>query len=129
MSANDGSVDHDVFRVGLLAQHRQQLGPDAFCRPPAEPAMNVAEVAVFLRKVTPVNACPISVQNSVDKQAVIPRRDSNMTSPTGDHIFKACLTRSSWHTVVSRSIILSKTFLLVPDSVCRACSPARLKIV
>src|SRR3954451_21010720 len=83
MSANDGTVDQDVFRVGLLAQHRQQLGPDAFCRSPAEPAMNVAEVAVFLRKVTPGNSCPIAVQNSVDKQAVIPRRDSNMTSPTG----------------------------------------------
>src|SRR3954451_16194388 len=62
MSANDGTVDQDVFRVGLLAQHREQLGPDAFCRPPAEPAMNVAGVAVFLRKVTPGNSCPVSVQ-------------------------------------------------------------------
>ena len=55
MSANDGTVDHDVFRVGLLGQYGQQLGPDAFFRPPAEPAMNVAEVAVFFRKVTPGN--------------------------------------------------------------------------
>jgi hypothetical protein len=87
MSANDGTIDHDVFRVGLLGQYRQQLGPDAFFRPPAEPAMNVAEVAVFFRKVTPGNSCPVSVQNSVYKQAVISRRDSNMTSPTGEHIF------------------------------------------
>jgi hypothetical protein len=49
--------------------------------------MNVAEVAVFFRKVAPGNSCPVSVQNSVYKQAVIPRRGSNMTSPTGEHIF------------------------------------------
>ena len=83
MSANDGTVDHDVS-VSALGQDAQQSGPDAFFRPPAEPAMNVAEVAVFFRKVTPGNSCPVSVQNSVDKQAVIPRRDFNMASTTGE---------------------------------------------
>ena len=42
---------------------------------------------------------------------------------------RACLTKSSWHIVVSRSIILSKTFLRVLDPVCRAGSPAKLKII
>jgi hypothetical protein len=42
---------------------------------------------------------------------------------------RACLTRSSSHTVVSRSIILSKTFVRVLDPVCRAGSHTRLKIM
>src|ERR671910_673309 len=33
---------------------------------------------------------------------------------------RACLTTSSSHTVVSRSIILSKTFVRILDPVCRA---------
>src|SRR3982751_2726342 len=87
MSANDGTVDHDVFRVGLLGQDGQQPGRDALFRPSAGPARTVAELPVFFRKVPPGNSCPVSVQNSVDKQAVIPRRGSNMASPTGEHIF------------------------------------------
>jgi two-component system, response regulator PdtaR len=42
---------------------------------------------------------------------------------------RACLTRSTSHTVVSRSIILSKTFVRVLDPVCRAGSHTRLKIM
>src|SRR4051794_16604142 len=45
-----------------------------------------------------------------------------------DQTLRACLTRSSSHTLVSRSIILSKTFVRVLDPVCRAGSHARLKI-
>jgi transposase-like protein len=46
-----------------------------------------------------------------------------------DVYLRACLTRSSSHTVVSRSIILSKTFVRVLDPVCRAGSHTRLKIM
>jgi DNA-binding IclR family transcriptional regulator len=42
---------------------------------------------------------------------------------------RVCLTRSSSHTVVSRSIILSKTFVRILDPVCRAGSHTRLKIM
>jgi two-component system, response regulator PdtaR len=42
---------------------------------------------------------------------------------------RACLTRSTSHTVVSRSIIPSKIFVRVLDPICRAGSHTRLKIM
>jgi hypothetical protein len=51
-----------------------------------------------------------------------------LDSDSADRL-RACLTRSSSHAVVSRSIILSKTFVRVLDPVCRAGSHTRLKIM
>ena len=42
---------------------------------------------------------------------------------------RACLSRTSWCTVVSINIALSKTIARVLDPACRDCSPARLKII
>jgi hypothetical protein len=58
-----------------------------------------------------------------------PRALHELGSNSGSTRLRACLTRSSSHTVVSRSIILSKTFVRVLDPVCRAGSHTRLKIM
>jgi hypothetical protein len=55
--------------------------------------------------------------------------DDDDSLPAIPGTLRACLTRSSSHTVVSRSIILSKTFVRVLDPVCRAGSHTRLKIM
>jgi hypothetical protein len=40
--------------------------------------MNILEVPEPFRKVTPGNAGPKSIQNSIDEQTIVPRRCSNV---------------------------------------------------
>jgi hypothetical protein len=51
--------------------------------------MNILEVPERLRKVTPRNAGPNSIQNSIDEQTIVPRRCSNMSNTTRQQIFDA----------------------------------------
>jgi hypothetical protein len=63
------------------------VSPKALLSPPAKPAMNILEVPEPFRKVTPGNAGPNSIQNSIDEQTIVPRRCSNMSNTTRQQIF------------------------------------------
>ena len=74
--------------------------------------------------------------HSVACQAKLPtlltrtgRHDRSTGPDTTIEGLRACLIRTSWCAVVSSSITLSKTFVLILDLVCRACSRTRLKII
>ena len=68
---------------------------------------------------------PAASEQSLDE----PSSDDTPMDAQALGTLRACLTRSSSHTIVSRSIILSKTFVRVLDPVCRAGSHTRLKIM
>src|SRR4051794_29948282 len=63
------------------------------------------------------------------KRRGCPWRARARAPPVKTSTFRACLTGISWCTVVSISITPSKTFVLILDPVCRACSHTRLKII
>src|SRR3954447_3885683 len=91
-------------------------------RPPIEPTSRgkigprQSVEGRIIRKIGGEPAKPISLFYSYS------HRDEDLR-------LRACLTRSSSHAVVSRSIILNKTFVRVLDPVCRAGSHTGLKIM
>jgi hypothetical protein len=89
MGSNQGAVDQDVFLIGILGQKRQQIVPNPLFCPSAEATMDVFDVAKRLRKIPPGNAGAITIENSVDKQTIIPSRRSNMPNTTRQQVFDA----------------------------------------
>src|SRR5580693_528605 len=86
MSTHDGRIDHRVFVVGVLGQILEDPLPDAGLGPAGKARMNRLPVSEALRQVPPRHAGPISVQNRLNKQTIVRRRDAHMPQATRQQI-------------------------------------------
>jgi hypothetical protein len=64
MGANDGSVDHGIFVVGIGGQMLEYIFPYTPLRPTAQARMDYAKVAKALRQVAPRNTGAIAISTA-----------------------------------------------------------------
>ena len=83
MNAHDRAVDHLHLAVVRLDDGVHQLVPDTGLPPPVEAIVDRRVRPVALGQITPWNNCPIAIQHSIDKQAVIFSRDANGVLSSG----------------------------------------------
>jgi hypothetical protein len=86
MSANDCSVDHHVFVVGIARQQLENTVENAALCPSAKALVHDPPVAETRRQITPGNSRSISVKNRVNDQPVIRCSAADMAFSAGQRI-------------------------------------------
>ena len=81
MSTHDGAVDHRMLVVCVGCQMMKNLLPDSGFGQTTEASTHLHAIAKSLRQVTPRQARAIAMQNSLDKQAIVPGRHAHRPSP------------------------------------------------
>lgn len=117
MRPHDGGVDHGVFVVGLLGQHREDALSHAAFRPTREAGMDDAVIAESLRQVSPRNACPVTVAHRFDEQAVIPCRPAHSLLDPGANPLSAPIDRpanyNAWWLLLLRALRAPRQLLTI----------------
>src|SRR4051812_30321638 len=81
MGTHDGAVDHRVFIVGVVGKMLENPLPDAGSSPTAEAPMHVLPLTEALRKVTPRNTSPVTVEHGLDEEPVVRCGHANRSRP------------------------------------------------